>query len=144
MVLDCNLYSVFRLCLCRLAAINLDGQQDHLLHRFLPPNVCLWRISEQKTSLKLAQVERLGSWLFTSPHICWCLLRVGGFRSGLRSVVFRGNAPSVTDYFHLWTVRRTNRWTGATGSDFRIKRRPAKLLDSAVARSTQPLTIAAI
>jgi hypothetical protein len=34
---------------------------------------------------------------------------------------------------------RTNRWTGATGSDFRIKRDPAKLLGSAVARSTQPL-----
>src|SRR5215467_10518154 len=32
----------------------------------------------------------------------------------------------------------TNRWTGATGSDFRIKRDPAKLLGSAVARSTQP------
>ena len=34
---------------------------------------------------------------------------------------------------------RTNRWTGATGSEFRIKRDPAKLLGSAVARSTQPL-----
>jgi hypothetical protein len=33
-------------------------------------------------------------------------------------------------------VRRTKRWTGATGSDFRIKRDPAKLLCSAVARST--------
>ena len=40
-----------------------------------------------------------------------------------------------------WFQRRrpTNRWTGATGSDFRIKRVPAKLLGSAVARSTQPL-----
>jgi len=27
-------------------------------------------------------------------------------------------------------------WTGATGSEFRIKRDPAKLLGSAVARST--------
>ena len=36
-------------------------------------------------------------------------------------------------------ARTTNRWTGATGSDFRIKRDPAKLLRSAVARSTQPL-----
>jgi hypothetical protein len=35
----------------------------------------------------------------------------------------------------------TNRWTGATGSDFRIKRDPAKLLGSAVARSTQPLGV---
>ena len=35
----------------------------------------------------------------------------------------------------------TNRWTGATGSDFRIKRGPAKLLDSAVARSTPPLGV---
>jgi hypothetical protein len=35
-------------------------------------------------------------------------------------------------------TRRTNRWTGATGSDFRIKRRPAKLLGRAVARSTPP------
>src|SRR6185295_9137613 len=35
--------------------------------------------------------------------------------------------------------RITNRWTGATGSDFRIKRDPAKLLGSAVARSTPPL-----
>ena len=35
--------------------------------------------------------------------------------------------------------RRTNRWTGATGSDFRIKRDPAKVLGSAVARSTPPL-----
>jgi hypothetical protein len=34
---------------------------------------------------------------------------------------------------------RTNRWTGATGSDFRIKRGPANLLGSAVARSTQTL-----
>ena len=33
--------------------------------------------------------------------------------------------------------RRTNRWTGATGSVFRIKRDPAKLLGNAVARSTQ-------
>jgi hypothetical protein len=33
--------------------------------------------------------------------------------------------------------RPTNRWTGATGSDFRIKREPAKLLGSAVARSTK-------
>jgi hypothetical protein len=32
----------------------------------------------------------------------------------------------------------TNRWTGATGSDFRIKLDPAKLSGSAVARSTQP------
>jgi len=32
----------------------------------------------------------------------------------------------------------TNRWTGATGSDFRIKRDLAKLLASAVARSTPP------
>jgi hypothetical protein len=31
----------------------------------------------------------------------------------------------------------TNRWTGATGGEFPIKRNPAKLLDSAVARSTQ-------
>jgi len=30
----------------------------------------------------------------------------------------------------------TNRWTGATGSEFRIKLDPAKLLGSAVARST--------
>ena len=37
----------------------------------------------------------------------------------------------------LAVVRPTNRWTGATGSDFRIKRDPAKLLGSAVARSTQ-------
>ena len=36
--------------------------------------------------------------------------------------------------------RTTNRWTGATGSVFRIKRDPAKLLGSAVARSTQPLS----
>jgi len=34
-------------------------------------------------------------------------------------------------------ARTTNRWTGATGSEFRIKRDPAKLLGSAVARSTQ-------
>jgi hypothetical protein len=32
---------------------------------------------------------------------------------------------------------RTNRWTGATGSVIRIKRDPATLLGSAVARSTQ-------
>src|SRR5262245_36642956 len=35
--------------------------------------------------------------------------------------------------------RRTNRWTGATGSDFRIKRDPAKLLGNAAAASTPPL-----
>ena len=35
--------------------------------------------------------------------------------------------------------RRTNRWTGATGSVFRIIIGPAKLLASAVARSTPPL-----
>ena len=35
--------------------------------------------------------------------------------------------------------RITNRWTGATGSDFRIKLDPAKLLGNAVARSTQAL-----
>ena len=35
--------------------------------------------------------------------------------------------------------RRTNRWTGATGSDFRIIIGPAQLLGSAVARSTQTL-----
>src|SRR5262252_1305037 len=33
----------------------------------------------------------------------------------------------------------TNRWTGAAGSVFRNKRGPAKLLGSAVARSTQTL-----
>ena len=33
----------------------------------------------------------------------------------------------------------TNRWTGATGGVFRIKSDPAKVLDSAVARSTPPL-----
>src|SRR5262249_20595226 len=38
-------------------------------------------------------------------------------------------------------ARITNRWTGATGSAFRIKRDPAKLLGSAVARSTPPLGI---
>lgn len=37
--------------------------------------------------------------------------------------------------------RITNRWTGATGSVLRIKRDPAKLLGSAVARSTQPLGV---
>jgi len=37
--------------------------------------------------------------------------------------------------------RRTNRWTGATGSEFRIKRDPAKLLGGAVARSTQTFGI---
>ena len=36
----------------------------------------------------------------------------------------------------------TNRWTGATGSDFRIKRDPANLTASAVARSTQALGVA--
>ena len=35
-------------------------------------------------------------------------------------------------------THRTNRWTGATGSVFRIKRDPAKLVASAVARSTPP------
>ena len=34
---------------------------------------------------------------------------------------------------------RTNRWTGATASVFRIMRDPAKLLGNAVARSTQTL-----
>jgi hypothetical protein len=37
----------------------------------------------------------------------------------------------------LATRNITNRWTGATGSEFRIKRDPAKLLGCAVARSTQ-------
>ena len=37
--------------------------------------------------------------------------------------------------------RITNRWTGATGSEFRIKRDPAQLLGSAVARSTQPFGV---
>ncbi len=41
-----------------------------------------------------------------------------------------------------WSASRrrriTNRWSGATGSEFRIRRDPAKLLGSAVARSTQP------
>lgn len=32
----------------------------------------------------------------------------------------------------------TNRWTGATGSEFRIIIDPAELLGNAVARSTQP------
>ena len=35
--------------------------------------------------------------------------------------------------------RRTNRWTRAAGSDFRIIIGPAQLLGNAVARSTQPL-----
>ncbi len=35
----------------------------------------------------------------------------------------------------------TNRWTGATGSAFRIKRDPAKLPGSAVARLTPPLCV---
>jgi len=39
----------------------------------------------------------------------------------------------------LSTGARTNRWTGAPGSEFRIKRDPAKPLGSAVARSTPPL-----
>ncbi|HYX29394.1 MAG TPA: hypothetical protein VE863_12590 [Pyrinomonadaceae bacterium] len=34
-------------------------------------------------------------------------------------------------------TRTTNRWTGATGSDFRIIIGPAYLLGNAVARSTQ-------
>ena len=33
----------------------------------------------------------------------------------------------------------TNRWTGATGSEFRIERDPANLFGNAVARSTQAL-----
>jgi hypothetical protein len=37
----------------------------------------------------------------------------------------------------LTATRRTNRWTGATVSAFRIKRDAAKPLGSAVARSTQ-------
>jgi len=39
------------------------------------------------------------------------------------------------------TTHPTNRWTGATGSEFRIKHDPAKLLGSAVARSTQPFAV---
>ena len=38
----------------------------------------------------------------------------------------------------------TKRWTGVTGSVFRIKLDPVKLLGSAVARSTQPLGIFAM
>jgi len=38
-------------------------------------------------------------------------------------------------------ARTTNRWTGATGSDFRIKRDPAELLGGAVARSTPPFGV---
>ena len=37
------------------------------------------------------------------------------------------------------TRRPTNRWTGATGSEFRIIIGPAQLLGNAVARSTQTL-----
>src|SRR5947208_15219918 len=55
---------------------------------------------------------------------------------------------TATNVDYNWPVRgvcsgrdRTNRWTGATGSEFRIKRDPAKLLGSAVARSTQTLGV---
>jgi hypothetical protein len=34
-----------------------------------------------------------------------------------------------------------SRWTRATGSDFRIKRDPAKLFGNAVARSSQSLAV---
>ena len=50
-------------------------------------------------------------------------------------------------FFHralLFPRNITNRWTGATGSDFRIKRDSAKLLGSAVARSTQALYVFAL
>ena len=47
---------------------------------------------------------------------------------------------TLTRLVMLYAVAATEqiRWTGATGSEFRIKRDPAKLLGSAVARSTQP------
>src|SRR5690349_5196938 len=51
---------------------------------------------------------------------------------GLCYIAFQTAAPNLREC-------PTNRWTGATGSDFRIKRDPAKLLGSAVARSTQTL-----
>gem|GEM_PF-5953992 len=47
---------------------------------------------------------------------------------------------AVTSKILSNACRRTNRWTGATGNDFRIKRDPARLLGSAVARSTQSLS----
>jgi hypothetical protein len=55
-----------------------------------------------------------------------------------RSLVIAGTNPA-TKQNDRSERRPTNRWTGATGSEFRIKRDPAKLLGSAVARSTQPL-----
>ena len=41
----------------------------------------------------------------------------------------------------IFLMRRTNRWTGATGSDFRIIIGPAKLLGKAVARSTSTFVV---
>src|SRR5262249_22081158 len=55
-----------------------------------------------------------------------------------RRVTLFGNVTRNVRCAKLRT-RRTNRWTGATGSVFRIKRDPAKLLGSAVARSTHTL-----
>src|SRR5690349_11871438 len=51
---------------------------------------------------------------------------------GLCYIAFQTAAPNLREC-------PTNRWTGATGSEFRIKRDPAKLLGNAVARSTQTL-----
>ena len=51
----------------------------------------------------------------------------------------RAFKPRLSKSGILDGANRTNRWTGATGSELRIKRRPAKLVGSAVPRLTLPL-----
>jgi hypothetical protein len=73
------------------------------------------------------------------------LFRPGRNYEGKQYIVADGIQPNwlpkIRGYEIVLRTRRhiTNRWTGATGSDFRIKRDLAKLLGSAVARSTPPL-----
>ena len=67
------------------------------------------------------------------PKTTLCVNASGGHGCGNRDVV-----RSAARAKRRLGRGITNRWTGATGSEFRIKRDPAKLLASAVARSTQP------
>ena len=68
-------------------------------------------------------------------------LRTTRYRLGLAVVIHAALIREALNLLPRTPRWRTNRWTRATGSDFRIKRDPAQLLASAVTRSTQTIVI---
>ena len=98
--------------------------------RYVTGRMC-YRATAQLSAnyLRMSTMHSNGTFCAGSPVIGWSFISCQLFILGI-----------VKTLVNIW-AGTTNRWTGATESVFRIKRDPAKLLGSAVARSTPPLGV---